>query len=255
MGDDYFQYGSLVSLNNDLTSLTISVPAPSIVANFIYGLQSFSIVNQSSISFTATSVSAAGTVAFTPTSPFVYKRIQFDYMHHKKRTCPTGFLYFNISETLCYDQCGPYRYFGQDSTMTCEKCVIGCLTCTNKLNCTTCLSTDFRSLQEISVNVSGVVSTYMRCTANNGYYDNGVNNPATPCITPCLTCSSSTACTTCIIGYYLSSTSCLPCSSAINYCNTCSSNILCTQCQYGTGSLCDISCTISQYFKFTINAC
>jgi hypothetical protein len=48
-----------------------------------------------------------------------------------------------------------------------------------------------------------------------------------PCPATCTSCSSSTACSTCQLNYYLNNSSCLLCN---QYCLSCTSYSLCTQC-------------------------
>ena len=67
------------------------------------------------------------------------------YMHHKFRTCPAGFPYYNISERLCYDICAE-RWHGNTNN-ECVACAWDCYNCTNTTDCTVCnATTDFRSL-------------------------------------------------------------------------------------------------------------
>ena len=68
-----------------------------------------------------------------------------------------------------------------------------------------------------------------RCDPIDGYYESGVTQ-ATQCVSPCLTCSSSSSCNSCVDGFYLSGISCLPCSTI---CPTCNSSTICTSCDIG----------------------
>ena len=64
------------------------------------------------------------------------------------------------------------------------------------------------------------------------------------CVSPCANCTSATDCLSCVVGYYLSGTTCLPCSTTIANC---------TQCDI-TGTTCS-SCAIGYIYNATTNLC
>lgn len=166
-------------------------------------------------------------------------------MHHKTRTCPAGYPYYNISEQLCYDTCN-VRWYGNTVSMTCQACLYDCYTCTNATACATCNATaDFRSLNGT------------RCSPITGYYDNNTNTTTgSACTSPCASCSGSgTYCLSCVSGYYLSSHTCIACSSAITSCTTCTNSSYCTLCVSGSSGATCTSCSSNQYLNTSSNSC
>ncbi len=165
-------------------------------------------------------------------------------MHHKTRTCPPGFPYYNVSELTCYDQCA-VGWYGDPVTMLCKPCLYDCTTCFTATACLTCDATvNFRTFNG------------SRCPPLPGYYDNNTNNPiANPCTSPCATCvTNDKNCLSCISGYYLSGNKCFPCSIIPN-CLSCSSGTFCTLCSTGgSGSTCTV-CTANQYLNSALNSC
>jgi cysteine-rich repeat protein len=69
---------------------------------------------------------------------------------------------------------------------------------------------------------------------------------APACVSPCATCSSLTTCITCIVGTYLSGSTCNDCHNAITNCSQCSgSTPTCSNCDPGyivntTTNACDV---------------
>ena len=208
LGNDYFNYGVAEAINNNQLSTTI--PPDILPDNLYYGLHSFTITSGlSEIIFTSAYNTTSGYIGFTPVLPYVFSKMKFSYMHHKTRTCPAAFPYYNISELLCYDVCND-RWYGDPVTMTCKPCLYDCLSCTNASACSACSnSSDFRELAS------------SRCQPTPGYYDDGTNSSAAkPCTSPCATCQSTgTNCLSCTTGYYLSGNNCLSCNLAIPNCS------------------------------------
>lgn len=238
LGSDYFNYGIIGAIDNNSSQLSTTIPPDILPANLYYGLHSFTIITGlSKLSFTSSYNTTSGFIGYQSVVPYVFSQMKFSFMHHKTRTCPAGYPYYNISEMLCYDTCN-LRWYGDTSTMTCKPCRYDCYTCINSTACVTCNSTtDFRSLNGTS------------CSAINGYYDNGTNSTvASQCTSPCATCqTSATHCLSCISGYYLSSYSCLVCSLAITNCTTCTNSSYCTLCASGSSGTTCTSCTATQY--------
>jgi hypothetical protein len=91
-------------------------------------------------------------------------------------------------------------------------------------------------------------TTSKRCVAIAGYYDNGLNQPiASICNTICLTCvNTSTKCTSCKPGFYLSSFTCLACADV--KCNNCTTGTSCLGCivPYSpSGNTCILNCSLA----------
>lgn len=233
LGSDYFNYGIVVSQTNNLST---TIPPDIITENLYYGMHSFTLPSGTScFSYSSSYNVSSGFMAFLNSSSCGFALMRFSYMHHKTRTCPTGYPYYNISELLCYDKCG-LRWYGDNLTFTCKPCLYDCYTCNNSVSCASCSAgIDFRRTNST------------RCTPIDGYYDNG-STTAVPCLSPCSTClNSGDYCLSCISGYYLSGHQCLPCNLAIHKCVTCSSSDYCTLCQDGTsGASCTI-CNSDQY--------
>jgi len=226
------------STNNNNTALSTTIPPDIIPSNLYYGMHSFTITTGlSTLDFTSSYGTSSGAIGYTSQGTFSYSKMQFSYMHHKTRTCPSNYPYYNIAEVLCYNVCET-GWYGASSTMTCQQCLYDCYTCTNGTACSSCnAGTDFRTM-------SG-----SRCVPITGYYDTNTNTTiASTCTSPCVTCQNSpTSCLTCISGYYASNFVCLNCTLALPNCLACSSNNYCTQCPDGSsGSSCS-SCTLGQY--------
>jgi len=246
MGNDYFNYGIISSINNNATTLSTIIPPDIITSNLYYGLHSFTVTTGlSSLNFTSAYTINTGAIGYTSVGGYNYAKMKFSYIHHKTRTCPAGYPYYNISEVMCYDQCGA-RWFGNTSALTCNACLYDCLSCTSGTTCTSCSSTnDFRTLNGT------------RCSPISGYFDNGTNSTiATPCSSPCATCiTTATYCLSCVSGYYLSSHQCNSCGAAIPHCLTCTISTYCTLCSDGSsGSTCT-TCTTSEYLNSTSSTC
>lgn len=230
MGNDYFSYGIIQSTNSNDALWSTTIPPDIITNNLYYGIHSFFISSTSNIAFSSSYNITSGFLGYSSGIGFSYTKIKFSYMHHKTRVCPAGYPYYNISEQLCYDQCS-VRWYGSTS-MICLPCLYDCYTCSNGTTCSSCnATTDYRSL---STN---------RCIPLAGYYENG-STQAQPCSSPCATCvTTASHCLSCITGYYLNGTNCLPCSSAITNCSDCSSSTYCTLCADGSSGNTCTSCT------------
>lgn len=134
-------------------------------------------------------------------------------------SCPATTPYRDPVTTLCTATCSS-GYYSNPTLFSCIACSYTCATCTTASTCDSCPTTSNRVL------------TSGQCVPASGFYDNSVTN-ALPCVSPCLTCTSATACITCVTGYYISSTTCTLCSTAMTFCSTCSSSTVCTTCQLG----------------------
>lgn len=174
----------------------------------------------------------------------------------------------------CLVSC-PSGYYS-DPSQTCSQCSSTCLTCFGVVsNCTSCNSNS--SYPALNMSSTGVCLS--ACPIY--YYLSNTTFPTqcVGCIPPCLACSSSNSCLSCVNGFYYynltcslscpanitisdnSSWTCTPCSSqcatcitTVNTCSTCSSlaafynNQCVTQCPYpmvinnGYCANCSVSC-------------
>jgi hypothetical protein len=121
------------------------------------------------------------------------------------------------NSTLCLT-CQPG--FVMNSTFQCAAvvCSTQCQLCSLvSTNCTSCYAAQNRYL------ISNI------CVPLSGYYESGTDiSPL--CVSPCITCSSLTICSTCVVGYFLNSSN--NCQSCIKYhpqCVACD-NVTCLQC-------------------------
>lgn len=161
-------------------------------------------------------------------------------------TCQSKGLFMFVNstgQTVCLDVC-PTSYFPNISSFECQKCNAGCATCTDSINCVTCLAGFYR------LNGTLCLSS---CPAD---YIN-INGICSKCLSPCSTCAISlSSCRSCISGYYLlqnsqcvqacpsgyfiNSTSCSPCNPKCLTCSTSESNCLsCVNSQYTAPSCSD----------------
>lgn len=101
---------------------------------------------------------------------------------------PTSY-YYSIDKT-CYDICPP-RLYGS-SNFSCLPCPIDCLYCNNTGNgeCLSCSPADYRTFNILN----------NRCTANIGYYSDGIFSVAKRCAYDCIHCTSLTVCKICVSG-------------------------------------------------------
>jgi hypothetical protein len=73
------------------------------------------------------------------------------------------------------------------------------------------------------------------------------------CVSPCANCTSATVCLSCVVGYYLSGTACVPCSTTIANCTQCDiTGTTCSFCAAGfiynsTTNLCDVNPCVDPY--------
>lgn len=175
-----------------------------------------------------------------------------------------------IGSTICTNDCGA-GYYASSLTKSCTVCPVGCAACSSATVCTICQ------------NVAGV-SYYLlnsqcsiNCPTNQYGGIDGSNNPiCTVCVSPCLTCTSISACLSCTVpsgkslvygtttcdncpdGQYSSSQVCLLCSINCVTCSTSSSSCdSCGRSVYGIdlffySHACIATCPV-QYFAYITN--
>lgn len=181
------------------------------------------------------------TVAFTLSSAGA-NLLNLSTINYRYRSCVSPTIYFMESQNLCYDVC-PASYYPVTTSNYCASCYPGCLTCSGSSStaCSTCNTTANRTLngtacpcvttlydsgviqcQPCSPGCYGCTGTATNCTTcpsnaqrtqsgsscpcNSGYVDNGTAVCATcgSIIPGCLTCTSTTNCTTCDSSQYMS---------------------------------------------------
>jgi hypothetical protein len=136
----------------------------------------------------------------------------------------------------CYDstyclQCMTEYYL--TSNNTCLKCSFGCSVCTSNSSCTTCNSGLYLTNSGACIVCGTGIAT---CTiaviqsCQTTYFL--LSTICAGCFTNCNTCSDFVTCSSCALGYFLSSSSdsCLACPAN---CLICTSATACTACQQG----------------------
>ena len=143
-----------------------------------------------------------------------------------------GFLYSGTCVTSC--MVGTY----QSSSNTCSNCNAGCSACSSSTLCSACISGYYLSgTQCLSCNPSclscsgGLSNNCLSCNSPNYLYQatcvascpsGSFQDTATTCMscnTGCSLCSSSTICSSCLTGFYLSGSQCLSCNPSCFSCS------------------------------------
>jgi len=178
--------------------------------------------------------------------------------------CIANRTYLYAVTHICISDC-PLGYFANYTATTCDACNPKCLTCSvTASNCLSCAIGYY--LIRLSVSSYDCVSS---CSA--GYYKDSQNCEA--CIFPCQTCSSATACVTCVTGtyFYANTSACLlgcpsnayidtaaqACQMCTSPCSSCRSSTYCLSCLNGLYLLngkC-LSVCPSQYYSDTTQMC
>lgn len=98
----------------------------------MFGLKSYNARGSDKIQFRTTIASNTRV-----NSGFNFVSISFMYWSFKKRECPAGYPFFQISTLLCYDVCPDGTY--PDTILDiCPLCHYSCLTCSAYDVCTNC---------------------------------------------------------------------------------------------------------------------
>ena len=152
-------------------------------------------------------------------------------------SCSSNFL---LNGGCVNSQSCPSQFYADIQQLKCLACNSNCLTCQySATTCTACNTTSSLPLLDNGVCVG-------TCT-NTLTYPDGTTSSCQPCNSPCLTCTSATACLSCVNGYMLSGTSCsTSCSSGFFFsttandcqacllnCLACTNAIFCQKCQAG----------------------
>lgn len=172
----------------------------------MFGLKSYNARGSDKIQFRTTIASNTRV-----NSGFNFVSISFMYWSFKKRECPAGYPFFQISTLLCYDVCPDGTY--PDTILDiCPLCHYSCLTCSAYDVCTNCDPATNRFQNGSS------------CSSNPGYFDNGTSD-AVACslsLSNCLECINSSICTNCTTGFYADiNGTCQPCDPTISSCLEC----------------------------------
>lgn len=232
LGYCFFQFGELRATNGNVSPLTFST-SPFFANNFLMGMKSFHVNGPNKIKFDTT---IAATTSVSSNIAFTY--LSFMYWSFKKRVCPVGYPYFQVSTLLCFDVC-PGGMYGDNATMMCLACNYMCLTCSSFNVCTNCDPATNRYQNGTT------------CPPNPGYFDNSTAD-AVACnavLPQCLACADNVTCTNCSSGTYIAANgSCQFCNASITNCTACSmpSTVLCDTCATGYSLSADkLSCTFN----------
>ncbi len=124
------------------------------------------------------------------------------------QTSISNLIYFDSLLKNCFSTC-PAGKFADVATNTCTPCDTNCLTC--NASATYCLSCNLTSSYKyLFVNTTATPNTQVCLSGcpNQMYPDSSNSYICTYCVSPCVTCTSSTSCSSCISGRYLLGTSC-----------------------------------------------
>ena len=92
---------SFVSALNDMSlanEKTLLVVVDELTENLYYGMHSFTLKSGiSCFTYSSSYNVSSGFMAFLNSSNCGFATMRFSYMHHKTRTCPPGYPYYNIS--------------------------------------------------------------------------------------------------------------------------------------------------------------
>lgn len=157
---------------------------------------------------------------------------------------PNFLIFYNPTSFICSSICPDGTY--PDGSNICQTCVSPCLTCTDAINCASCVNNTWLSGQSC-------------VTACPDKYYKGSNGVCIACVDPCDKCQSQTQCLSCKTGYYYNFT-CIPAnscpsgtyanSSTLN-CEVCTSP--CASCSI-TGSNCTSCVSPQLYYDSTCSA-
>lgn len=174
-------------------------------------------------------------------------------------SCNSGY-FLQQSSKSCLNSCiSSPGTWANSQTNTCSPCDVACATCgsSSRTDCSSCNINYFLQPN----------STACSSTCPSGYWKNTTGRICSPCVSPCVTCTSISNCQSCIVNYqvdpstqkcvkscssglYLdkSINSCSPCDSA---CSTCfgPTNFECTSCRPGyywieSKTACVTSCSL-----------
>ncbi|KAH0576118.1 Cysteine-rich membrane protein 2 [Spironucleus salmonicida] len=174
---------------------------------------------------------------------------------------------FQLSDSKICETCKPGYFASNTSPLTCEKCPITCLTCTNAATCQTCQNGNFL-LNSVCIPcvagqaqqcTCGVAKNCDICDTNNaancasciGDFDISGSDPCTVCKTGfyanlaspktcskcaqgCAICASANDCNTCENDYSMLGTTCEKCKSGQSGPCQCESFNNCTTCDLNT---------------------
>lgn len=167
-------------------------------------------------------------------------------------------IYFNSVTSKCVDTC-EVGYFADATQMKCNQCSSVCLSCASvSNNCTSCNS----SSTSPYLNKTSTAGTCLTACSSGMYPDtNQSPTLCVVCVTPCVTCTTQTACLSCVPGSYLYKTACLvSCpanisiiNSTLGICQPC--DIVCASCSIAASN-CTTCASGTAYYNFgCVSAC
>lgn len=157
MGECFFQFGELQARSGATSTLTVTTN-PFFSGNFMMGMKCFDSTGNNKLKFVTT---MGTTTSVSSNVNFPY--LSFMYWSFKKKVCPTGYDYFQISTGLCFTSC-PDGTYPDLALMLCPSCSVTCLTCSAFSVCTNCDAATNRYLNGST------------CPPNPGYFDNSTAN-------------------------------------------------------------------------------
>lgn len=117
-------------------------------------------------------------------------------------------IYLDSALNRCFDIC-PMGKYASIASYSCLACDSNCLACTGTaVFCLTCNQNTTYKYLFTDTTVSPATQTCLSACPTRMYGNTLLNNQCTACVSPCLTCTSSTACLSCVAGSYLLGTSC-----------------------------------------------
>lgn len=103
LGECFFRFGELQATNNNDSPLTFTTN-PFFSANFMLGMKSFNTEGETKLKFST----SMGTTTSVSSNKFT--SLSFMYWTFRKRVCPAGYPFFQISTNLCFDTCPDGTY-------------------------------------------------------------------------------------------------------------------------------------------------
>jgi hypothetical protein len=95
-------------------------------------------------------VKISNSVTTSPAYVCALSRIKSTIFYMKTWSCPSTHPYFNLTTNLCQTACGTY-FYANTSIIQCQECGLGCISCHNNADCTSCDATnDFREIKNLS---------------------------------------------------------------------------------------------------------
>lgn len=173
-------------------------------------------------------------------------------------TSISTFIYLYETVNNCYDIC-PTGTYTNTAVKKCLACDTICNTCLgSSTNCTSCVSGSTYPYLFINSSLGTC-----RTSCPSTYYPDLASSPiqCVLCVTPCMTCTTVSQCTSCLDGYYYNVNVCQnPCPSgttipndATNNCDACS--VQCLTCQTTVDNCVSCSASAALYNGACVSVC